>query len=368
MGHASGSHFLSEPRSEPHCTPGGKGTRLHKKQHMLSFHFWEARGRPTDAAPPVADGVQTPSCRRCQANNWTEQRSHRKLATVSARAAAPQAQTTSATQSRSLPTSLSLAPAPPEGLKNWEVVAAAAVVPIALGPVQARGTLLRATLQPLQGQGGTQDSRRAHHCLFLSLKPRRGLRMEAATPELKPQARLREVGDRVSGAQDSQELKQQLRRLPKPPTSSQRERRHAEMCASAGVLSESPRTMSLSLECRPRDQRAPRSPEEKAQDEPSGQECEAPASRKIPASSELSRSQLSHTEEGSNVSSYSSSSSPVDKAEEGGLFKMDDTTTPTGALATSSSSLGFESDSGESAVSCQPSGGGGGGGRGGARA
>nr|XP_014701557.2 LOW QUALITY PROTEIN: uncharacterized protein C4orf54 homolog [Equus asinus] len=365
MGHASGSHFLSEPRSEPHCTPGGKGTRLHKKQHMLSFHFWEARGRPTDAAPSVADGVQTPSCRRCQANNWTEQLSHRKLATVSARAAAPQAQTTSATQSRSLPTSLSLAPAPPEGLKNWEVVAAAAVVPIALGPVQARGTLLRATLQPLQGQGGTQDSRRARHCLFLSLKPRRGLRMEAATPELKPQARLREVGDRVSGAQDSQELKQQLRRLPKPPTSSQRERRHAEMCASAGVLSESPRTMSLSLECRPRDQRAPRSPEEKAQDEPSGQECEAPASRKIPASSELSRSQLSHTEEGSNVSSYSSSSSPMDKAEEGGLFKMDDTTTPTGALATSSSSLGFESDSGESAVSCQPSGGGAGGGRGG---
>ncbi|XP_014643412.1 PREDICTED: uncharacterized protein LOC106801868 [Ceratotherium simum simum] len=362
MGHASGSHFLSEPPSKLHCTRGGKGTRLHKKQHMLSFHFWESRDPPTDAVPSVADGVQTPSCRRCQANNWTEQLSYRKLATVSARAAAPQPQTTSATPSRSLLTSCRLAPAPPQGLKNWEVVAAAAGVPTALGPVQARGTLLRATLQPLQGQGGTQDSPRAHHCLFLSLKPRRGLRMEATTPELKLQARLREVGDRVSGAQDSQELKQQLRPLPKPPASSQREVKYVEMCASAGVWSSSRRTGSLTPERRPRDQRASRSPKEREQDEASGQECEAPTSRKNLASSGLPRSQLPDTDQGSH---FSFSSSPVDKGEEGGLSKMDDDTTSTGALATSSSSLGFESDSGERAVSCQPMVGGGGGARGG---
>ncbi|XP_032962443.1 uncharacterized protein C4orf54 homolog isoform X2 [Rhinolophus ferrumequinum] len=333
-----------------------KGTRLHKKQHMLSFHFWESQGRPTDAAPSLADGIQTPSCRRCQANNWTEQLSYRKVATVSARAAAPGPQTTSATPSRSLASSFSLVRAPTQGLKNWEVVAAVAVVPTVLGPVQARGTLLRATLRPLQGQGETQDSPSAHHCFFLSLKPRRGLSMEAATPELNPQARLREVGDRVSRAQDSQELKQQLQLLPKPSTSSQREVKYVEMCASAGVQRESPGTMKLTPECSPGDQRDSRSPKEKVQDEPSGQECKAATPQKNPSSSEHSRSQLSRTDKGSNFSPSSSSSSPVDTAE-GGLSKMDETTISTGALATSSSSLGFESDSGESAVSCQPSGG-----------
>ncbi|EPY74690.1 hypothetical protein CB1_001908006 [Camelus ferus] len=197
--------------------------------------------------------------------------------------------------------------------------------------------------------------------------------MEAASPELNVQARLKEVGDGVSRAQDSQELKQQLRPLPKPSASSQREAKYVEMRASAGVQRESPRTVRLTLEQSPGDQRGSRSPKEKTQDEPSSQEGEAPTPQKNPASSELSRSQLSRTDKGSNLSPSSSSSSPVDKAEEGGLSKMDDTTTSTGALATSSSSLGFESDSGENAVSCRPGGGeegkkaGGGGGRGAGR-
>ncbi|KAM7158668.1 uncharacterized protein C4orf54 homolog isoform 1-T2 [Molossus nigricans] len=369
MGHASGSHFLSEPPSRQHCTHEGKGTRLHKKQHILSFHSRESWGRPTDAAPSMADGVRTPSCRRCQANHWTGQLSYRKVATVSASAAAPQSQTTSAIPPWSLPTSLRLASAQAQGLKNWEVVATGAVVSTALGPVQAHRTLLRATLWPLQCQGGTQDSLNAQPCLFLSLIPRRRLRMEAATPELNLQARLREVGDGESGAQDSQELKQQLQPLPKPSASSQQEAKYVEMCTSAGAQRESPRTMELTLEGSSGDQSASRSPKEKAQDEPSSQECKALTPQKNPASSERSRSQLSGTDESSNFSS-SSSSSPVDKAQ-GGLFKPDETTASTGALATSSSSLGFESDSGESAVSCQPrggegeekAGGGGGGGR-----
>ncbi|XP_043427679.1 uncharacterized protein C4orf54 homolog [Prionailurus bengalensis] len=328
---------------------------------MLSFHFWKSLGRPTDAAPSVADGIQTPRRRRCQTNNWTEQLRHGKLAPVSAGAAAPRPQTTSATPAGSLPASLGLAPTAPQGLRTWELVAAAAVVPTALGPVQARGALLRATLQPLRGQGGTQDSPGAHHCLFLSLKLSRGLGMEGATPEPSPQARPEEVGDPgESGAPESQELRQQLRPRPKPAASSPREASYVEMCASAGAQGDSAGSSALALGRCPRAQGAPKSPGEEAQDEPSRREGKAPAPRRNPAASELSRSQLSRTDGGSNVSS-SSSSSPVDKAEEGGLSKMDDTTTSTGALATSSSSLGFESDSGENAVSCQPRGGGGGG-------
>lgn len=323
---------------------------------MLSFHFWESRGRPAGAAPSVTYGIQTPSCRRSRASNWTEQLSYRKVATVSAaRAAAPWPQTTTVTPSRSIPTPLRLVRAPPQGLKHWKVVTAAAVVPPALGPAQARGTLLQATLQSLRGQRGTQDSPSTHHCLFLSLKPRQGLRMEAATPELTPQARSREVADGVSRAHDSQELTQQL--LPEPSASSRREANYVEVCASAGVQRESPGTMKPAPEGSPVDPRAPRSPKEKAQEESRGQERQAPHPQKNAASSELSRSQLSCTDKGSNLSSSSSSSSssPEDKAE-GGLSKLEETTTPTGALATSSSSLGFESDSGESALSCQPRG------------
>lgn len=317
---------------------------------MLCFHFWESRGRPTDAASSVADGIHTPSCPRYQANNWTGRLSCGSLAAVSARAAAPQPQTTSATPSRRLPTSFSLASAPPEGLKTWEVVTAVAVVPAALGPVQARGTLLQATLRPLQDQRGTQDSPRAHHCLFLSLNPGQGLRMEAATPEPNSQARLVEVQDRVSRKQDSQELKQQLRPLPKPSASSQREAKYVEMCASAGMQRVSPRTVKLTLEHRSGDPKVSRSPKEKARDEATSPECRTPIPQKNPASSERSSSQLSRADEGGN----SSSSSLVDKAEDHGLSKMDGSATASGALATSSSSLGFES---ESEVSCQPKGG-----------
>ncbi|KAK2490637.1 hypothetical protein MC885_007599 [Smutsia gigantea] len=328
---------------------------------MLSFHFGESRGRPTDAAPSVADGIQTPNRPKCQANSWTDQLSYARLAPVSARAAAPQPETPSGSTSRSLPSTLGLAWAPSPGLKDCGLVAE---LPTAWGPVQARGILLRATLQPLQGQGGTQDSPHAHHCLFLSLKLGRGLRMEAATPELNQKTRLREVGDGVRGAQDSQELTQQLQPLPKPSASSQREAKYVGMCASAGVQRDSPPTMRRTLEHCSEDQGAPRGPVEKAQDEPSCQECTAPTARKNPASSGLSSPQLSHTEDGRSCSSSSSSSSPMDKAEEGGLPTMDDTTASTGALATSSSSLGFESESGENPARCQPRGGGGGGGRG----
>lgn len=309
----------------------------------------------------MANGIWTPSYQWCQANNWTGQLSYRKVATVSARAAAPNPQTTSATPSRSLPTSLRLAWTPPQGLKNWEVVIAQKVVSTALETVQAHRTLLRATLQPLQHQRGTQDSPSTHHRLFLLLIPRQGLRMEAATPELNPQARLKEVGDGLSRAQDSQELKQQLQPLPKSSASSQQEAKYVEMCTSAGVQRESPQTMKRTLECSPGDQRASRNPKEKAQDEPRSQESKAPTPQKNPAvSSELTGSQICSTEEDSNFSSSSSSSSsPVGKAE-GGLSKLDGPTISTGALTTSSSSLGFESDSGESAVSCQPRGGEGG--------
>ncbi|KAL0594509.1 hypothetical protein AAY473_036909 [Plecturocebus cupreus] len=359
MGYASRSHFLSEPPSKPHCTLEGKGTRLHKKQHMLSFHFWEYRGQPADAASSVADGIQTPRCgRQCQANNWTGQLSYRTLATVSARAAAPQPETTSTTPSRSLPASVRLAAAPPQGLKNWAVVAAVAAVPTALGPVQTRGTLL-----------WTQDFPSAHHCLFLWLKRGQGLLMETAPPELNSKARQAEVGVGVSSAPDCQELEQQLWPFPQPSASSQREAKYVEMCTSAEVQRESPRAMKLTLGHCPGGQRASRSPKEKAQDEPSSQKCKAPSPQKNPACSELSRCQHSASEEGGNFSS-SSSSSPVNKAKDDGLSKMEDSTTSTGALATSSSSLGFESESGES-EGCQPLGGEGGknsgGGEGGGR-
>uniref|UniRef100_A0A8C0TF57 DUF4585 domain-containing protein n=1 Tax=Canis lupus familiaris TaxID=9615 RepID=A0A8C0TF57_CANLF len=333
---------------------------------MLSFHFWKSLGRPADAAPSVADGIQTPrGRRRCQADNCTEQLSRGKLATVSARAAAPGPPATSATASGSLPTSLRLVPAPPPppGLKSWQVVAARAAVPPALGAVGARGGLPRATLQPL-GPGPA-----ASRCLFLSLHLRRGPRMEAATPERGPRARLSEGGGRVSAARDSQEPRRQQLRPPPgrgPAASSQPEAKYVEMCASAAARGHSPRTPRPAPEHRPAEQGAPGGRREEAQDEPSGQESRARAPPKKPASSELSRCQLPGTAGGRNFSSSSSSSSsPVDKAE-GGLSKTDDTTTSTGGLATSSSSLGFESDSGESAVSCQPRGGGGGGGGGGA--
>ncbi|KAM6221969.1 uncharacterized protein C4orf54 homolog [Rhynchocyon petersi] len=361
MGHASGSHFLSEAPSKPHCTHEGKGTRLHKKQHMLSPHFWKSQSPPADAAPSVADGIQTPRSRGRQANNWAGQLGSGTLATVSTRAAAPQPQTSSAAPSRSLPVSLRLVPAPPPGLKALEVVRVGAIaVSTALRPIPARGTLLRATLWPLRSGRGTQDSPRTHHCLILSLKPGQGLRMDTATPELMSQVRLTEAGDEVSRTQDNPELKQQLQPLPKPPASSQQEANYVEMCASAGVPRQSPGTMKPALEHRPGHQRASASPREKARgtrDESGDPSSEARAPQKDVAAVELSGAQLSCTGDTRNCSSSSSSSSPLDNIEEDGLSPKDDTVASTGAPATSSSSLGFESDSGASEVSRQARGG-----------
>ena len=117
-----------------------------------------------------------------------------------------------------------------------------------------------------------------------------------------------EVREGVSGAQDSQALKQQLQPLLKPLAPSQREAKYVEICTSAGVQRDSPRTMRLTLEQRPGDQRGSRSPQEKAQDESGSQECEAPTPQKTPACLELSRSQFSRTDEGSTLSSPSSPS------------------------------------------------------------
>lgn len=132
------------------------------------------------------------SCRQRQANNWTEQLGCWKLATVSAR-------------QQPLATRPPLPPHPEEpsylpqvGLgpatraeELEEVVTAVARVPAALG---SPGTWDPAsgTLQPLQGQGGTQDSPVAHTASSCRLTPG-GLRM--GTPlELNLQARSRRWG------------------------------------------------------------------------------------------------------------------------------------------------------------------------------
>lgn len=306
---------------------------------MLSVHFWQTPVRPTDAASSLANGIQTPTHRRCQTRNWTRQLSSRTLATITARAAAPWLQTTSAASLGSPPTSLWLAEAPPQGLKNWAVVAAVAVVPTALGPAQARGNLFQATLRPLWDKRGTQDSPSAHHCLFLSLKPGQGLRMEGGTSDMNSQISLTPAEDPVSRPQDSPERRQQLRPLPKPSASTQPEAKYVEMCASAGLQRESPQTMKLPPEHCPEKQ-ASRSLKTKAQEEPSSHAPEAPAPGENLASSQCLPSQACETD----FSSSSSSSSPVDSAKDNGLSKMDDPTKLLGVLATSSSSLGFESE------------------------
>lgn len=311
---------------------------------MLSVHFWQTRRRPPDAASSLADGIQTPSRGRCQTSNWTGPLSSRTLATIAARAAAPWLQTTSAARLGSPPTTVWLAEAPPQGLKHWTVVAAVAVVPTALGPApKARGNLFQATLRPLQDQSGTQDSPRAHHCLFLSLKPGQGLRMEGGTSDMNPQTRLTPAEDQLRRAQDNPEPRQQLPLLSEPSDSTQPEAKYVEMCASAEVRRESPQTTKLLLEHCPKEQ-ASGSPKTKAQDEPKSRVKEAPSPRKSPASSQCSSSRS-----GENDFS-SSSSSPVNRAEDAGLSKTDDPTKLLGVLATSSSSLGFES---EPETSCQ---------------
>ncbi|XP_031231497.1 uncharacterized protein C4orf54 homolog isoform X2 [Mastomys coucha] len=306
---------------------------------MLSVHFWQTPGRPTDAASSLAHGIQTPTHRRCQTSSCRGQLSSRTLATIASRAAAPWLQTTSAASLGSPPTSLWLVEAPPQGLKNWAVVAAVAVVPRALGPARARGSLFQATLRPLQDQRGTQDSPSAHHCLFLSLKPGQGLRMEGGTSDMSSQTSLTPAEDPVNRPQDNPEPRQQLRPLPELSASTQPEAKYVEMCASAEVRRESPQTLKpLPEHCS--EKQASRSPKTKAQDEPSSHAPEAPAPGESPVSSQCLSSQACEN----NFSSSSSSPSPVDSAEHNGLSKMDDPTKLLGVLATSSSSLGFESE------------------------
>ncbi|XP_055484222.1 uncharacterized protein C4orf54 homolog [Psammomys obesus] len=312
---------------------------------MLSVHFWQTRGQPTDAASSLANGIKTPSHRRCQRSDCTERLSSRTLAPVSARAAAPWLQTTSAASLGSPPTSFWLAEAPPQGLKNWVVVEAVAVVPTALGPAQARGNLFQVTLRPLQDQRGTQESPRAHHYLFLSLKAGQRLRMEGGTSDRNSETSLKPAEDPVSRAQDSPEPRQQLQPLPESSASTQPEAKYVEVCASAGVRGESPQTMKLLLEHCPEEQ-ASRSLKTEAQDEPVSHPLEAPIPRESIASTQRLGSQA-----GENDFSSSSSSSPVDRAEDNGLSKMDGPTKLLGGLATSSSSLGFES---EPESSCRP--------------
>ncbi|XP_051021492.1 uncharacterized protein C4orf54 homolog [Acomys russatus] len=307
---------------------------------MLSVHFWQTQARPTHAASSLANGIKTPSHRQCQTSNWTGQLLSRTLATVAARAAAPWLQTTSAASLGSPPTSLWLAEAPPQGLKNWAVVAVVAVAPTALGPAQARGNLVQATLRPLRDQSGTQDSPRAHHCLFLSLKPGQGLRMEGGTSNRNARTSLTPAEDPVSRAQASPEPRQQLPPRSEPSASTQPEAKYEEMCASAGVRRKSPQTLKLLLERCPEEQ-APRRPKTKAQDEASSHAREAPNPRGSPASPQC----LGGSQAGENdFSSSSFSSSPVNRAEDDGLSNMDDPTKLLGVLATSSSSLGFESE------------------------
>uniref|UniRef100_A0A8C5XP48 Chromosome 4 open reading frame 54 n=1 Tax=Microcebus murinus TaxID=30608 RepID=A0A8C5XP48_MICMU len=316
---------------------------------MLSFHFRESRGRSADAAPCVADGIQTPG-------RADERAGQLGGGAVPARAAAPRP----AAPSAAAPAP-GLAACPPPGLRTWQAVAAVTAASAASGPVRARGVLLRATLQPLRGQSGARDSPGAHHCLLLSLKAGRGLRMEGAAAARSSQARLLGVEAGPSRAPDGPEPLQQLRPPPEPPATSPPEAECAEMGASAGGQAASPRTLKRTPGPCPGHRSAPGSPEENAQEEPSGRARKAPSPRRDPASCEPCRPQLSATGEGGSFSSSSSSSSsPVDKGEENGLSQMEDSTASTGALATSSSSLGFESESGES-QGCQPGGGGGGG-------
>ncbi|XP_042557511.1 uncharacterized protein C4orf54 homolog isoform X2 [Dipodomys spectabilis] len=315
---------------------------------MLSFHFGETRGRPTDASSYVVHGIQNLSYRRRQANNWTGQLSFSALATVPARAAAPQPPTTSAAPSPASP--LRLATTPPLGLKHLKVVSVLRdLVPRALGPAQARGIFLRAAWWPLQDPRGTQTSSSTHHRLLLSLKPGQRLRMEVTTPDRTSQAALVEVEDEESRAQDRQECpqQQQLQPSPKPLASTQPEAKYVQMSALGPVRRESPPAKKLTLESRLGDQK---SPKKNTPDEASRGEGDCGA-LKNSASSGGNSSQLSLPKEATVGSS--SSSSPVGKAEDEGVPKMDDSTPSSETLATSSSSLGFES---EPEASCLPRG------------
>ncbi|XP_068950281.1 uncharacterized protein C4orf54 homolog [Petaurus breviceps papuanus] len=302
---------------------------------MLSLHFWVSPCRATDAAPSVTNGIQSHSRRQCQANNCTGKLSYKTLAAITAGTAAPPAQTTgatSATPSRGLPISLGFAQAPPQGLKKLKLVSVAEASP-ARGPVQARGSLLQATLRPRGGQGRIQDTFSSHHCLLLSLRSEEGIIMEVTTPDPVKQPKLREIRDGKGSRHSSQDLKQQQQlTLPKPSG----EAKYVEICGPAGAARESPGTLNLTLVG------APGSPQSRASSPPDEPTAPTP---QTPTSSGLSGSHGSPK----TFSSFSSSasSSPADKVGEACSPHLDDMITSMGGPASLSSSLGFESESGE---------------------
>ncbi|XP_036620223.1 LOW QUALITY PROTEIN: uncharacterized protein C4orf54 homolog [Trichosurus vulpecula] len=307
---------------------------------MLSLHFWVSPGRTTDAAPSVTNGIRSHSCRQCQANNCTGKLSYKTLAAITAGTAAPPSTDhcgTSATPSRGLPISFGFAQAPPQGLKKLKLVSVAETSP-AGGPVQARGSLLQATLRPRGGQRRIQDTFSSHHCLLLSLRPEEGIIMEVTTPDLVKQPKLSEIGDGEGSSQGSQDLKQQ-QQLTLPKLSG--EAKYVEICGPAGAARESPGTLNLTLVGDPG---SPQSRTSSPLDEPT-----VPTPQ-TPTSLELSAFKLSCSHGGPKTFSSlspSASSSPADKVGEACSPHLDDTTTSIGGPASSSSSLGFESESGE---------------------
>ncbi|XP_078004289.1 uncharacterized protein C4orf54 homolog [Phascolarctos cinereus] len=314
---------------------------------MLSLHFWVSPCRATDAAPSVTNGIQSPSCGQCQANNRKGKLSFKTLAAVTAGAAAPPAQTTgatSATPSRGLPISLGFAQAPPQGLKKLKLVSAAEASP-AGGPVQARGSHLQATLGLRGGQSRIQDTFSSRHCLLLSLRPEEGIIMEVTTPDPVKQPKLSEIVDGEGSSRGSQDLKQQQQLKPAKPSG---EAKYVEICGPAGAARESPGPLNLTLVGDPG---SPQSTASSPRDEST-----APTPQ-IPTSSELAGFQPSCSHGGpKSFSSLSSSAflSPADKVEEACSPHLDDTTTSVGGPASSSSSLGFESESGEGSDPHQP--------------
>nr|XP_013006027.2 LOW QUALITY PROTEIN: proline-rich basic protein 1 [Cavia porcellus] len=229
---------------------------------MLSFHFWKFRGRPTDAAASGADGTRVSGGTRCQVSCWTGRLSCRRLAAVSAGAAAPRCQSPSAAWS------LRLAPAKTPGLKSLEAAAEPEVL-----AAPAHGASLS-----LQGSSGTL------YRLFLSPGARKGLSMEDTGRAA--------AGDPASGAGDPEG---------QPPENAPE--------TETGARQGSPRAAALPTK--------PASPLASPAPPDSGRRCS---------------------------STSTSSSSTADAAEDRGLPEALGSPASPGAPATSSSSLGFDSD------------------------
>ncbi|KAM5255876.1 uncharacterized protein C4orf54 homolog [Ctenodactylus gundi] len=289
---------------------GQKGTRFQEKQPMLCFHLWEPSSRPIEAG----GAHRILACRGDQADRWAGQLSCRTRAPVPAGAAAPRAQATSAPRPGSPAISLRIAAVRLQGLSSRDAAAVPAV-PWALGPGQARGTLLRTTLR-------SQDGPRTRHCLLLRLRTRR----EAAAPEVTSPASRRAERDRTIGAAGAPPGRQQL-----PALSGPREAGKPAMSAAAGAGGDGPRAGQDFGR-----RGDPESPRGEAPEDPLSPGCSDP---RLPAPDE--------------PGSPSCASSPVDDDEDSGLSKVGDPAASPGAPAASSSSLGFES---EGEGTCPPSG------------